>query len=156
MKTGVFIIALLLTSFNITIAQSGQREYVVIDADTFYRRIDTAGVYNSLAKGRIEIYSFVEQMPEAGYNIPEYIMRNMKFPKDLDSNSYVLKVYVSFVVTDKGKIVDPKIIGKSHPNQFIREEVLRVVNSFPAWKPAKSNGRPAFVYYTLPIQLHLE
>lgn len=36
------------------------------------------------------------------------------------------------------------------------EEAKRVASTFPNWKPARHEGKPVKVYFTLPIQFKLE
>jgi protein TonB len=59
------------------------------------------------------------------------------------------KVYVTFVVDTSGLIKDLKLLrGLSAPCD---SEAVRVINLFPAWKPAKQNGRNVKFLYNFII-----
>src|SRR5690606_16935087 len=98
-----------------------------------------------------EIFKYVEQMPEAPYNVNEYLGKNMRYPDAARENNIEGRVSVQFVVSEDGSISDVKVVGSRRVGGGCEEEAMRVVSSMPKWRPGKQNGRPVKVYYTLPV-----
>jgi len=95
------------------------------------------------------IYTYVEKMPVAGYNYHEYLGKNIRYPDNARENNIQGKVIIKFLVNEDGSISDCKVIRGV--DSELDKEVLRVVKSFPPWKPGMQNGKPVKVWYTLPI-----
>ena len=97
-------------------------------------------------------YEYVEQMPEFQGGQPameKYLADNIKYPKDALDKKVEGLIVISFVVGKSGELTDIKILkGLS---ESTNAEALRVVQSMPAWKPGKQNGRVVLVRYTLPV-----
>jgi TonB family protein len=65
------------------------------------------------------------------------------------------KVYVSFIITTKGELIDIKI--KRGLASDFNEEAIRVIKlTSGKWKAGKQNGRAVTVAYTMPIKFKLE
>jgi|GEM_PF-2219169 len=103
-----------------------------------------------LAPPSPDVFKFVEQMPEAPYNVEEYLKNNIKLPKS-DTTNYNHRVAVQFVVDEAGNIKDPVVLNAGRVPQPFKDEAIRVIKTMPRWKPGKQNGRPVRVYYNLPI-----
>ena len=58
-----------------------------------------------------------------------------------------------YTVDTTGKVTRAHIVRSVHPE--FDAEALRVVNSFPAWKPAMQNGKPVASKYTMPVVFRL-
>jgi Gram-negative bacterial tonB protein. len=97
-----------------------------------------------------EVFRFVEQMPEAPYNVAAYIEANIVPPPN-NAASYNYRVTVQFIVDEVGKITNPIALNAGRVPFAFKDEAIRVVKSMPDWKPGKQNGRPVKVYYTLPV-----
>ena len=97
-----------------------------------------------------EVFRYVEQMPEPKYSLHEYLSSNLKFPPGADAGDGV-RVIVTFVVDEEGYITNVKSVTDDVPPGF-KTEAIRIVRSLPRWKPARQNGKPVKVYYTLPIK----
>ena len=63
------------------------------------------------------------------------------------------EVYVTFIVTSKGKISTPIIKKSLHP--MLDLEAMRLVSSMPDWKPGSQNGKPVPVQMMLPVAFKL-
>jgi TonB family protein len=103
-----------------------------------------------------KIFTFVEQMaifPGGEKAMNEFIRENLKYPAEALKNKTEGLVVAQFVVDRNGKISDPTIV-KSLGSEF-DEETLRLVKSFPDLVPAKQNGKPVELRYTLPIRFGL-
>ena len=58
-----------------------------------------------------------------------------------------------FVVDTDGKITDAHVHEGVHP--LLDAEAIRVVMKSPKWKPAKKDGMPVKVSYTLPVVFNI-
>jgi len=102
---------------------------------------------------------------EANHELPEppggteafyvYLSKHIKMPKEaVDANAQGT-VYITMVVTKKGRIKDVKV--KNDPVGYgCAEEAMRVLKKMPRWKPAKMNGVPVAVRYTVPVTFKLD
>ncbi|MDF1551116.1 MAG: energy transducer TonB, partial [Bacteroidales bacterium] len=113
------------------------------------------------------VYSILEQLPEneevpvlfMAQSMPEfpggkkglqhYISKNISYPIAAIENDIQGKVFVRFIVNSKGNVERESVIRSIHP--LLDKEALRVVRSFPSWKPGSQNGRNVSVWYTVPI-----
>lgn len=62
-------------------------------------------------------------------------------------------VAVRFLIRKDGSVTDAKITKSVHPE--LDEEALRIVRLMPVWRPGLLNGKPANVYFTLPIRFSI-
>ena len=109
------------------------------------------------APAKVEIFEFVEQMPEfpGGEDaMMAYIVKNLKYPKQAHENNINGKVVVNCVVNEDGNISDAKVVRGI--KYGCDDEALRVVRSIPNWRPGKRNGKAVKVSYSLPITFQLE
>ncbi len=103
------------------------------------------------------VFFIVEEMPEfpgGEEALRKFIATSVKYPVIAQENGIQGRVYVSFVVNTKGKVIDVKIARGVDPN--LDKEAIRVVNSMPAWKPGKQRGKSVKVSYTVPINFVLQ
>jgi len=104
-----------------------------------------------------EVFTIVENMPEfpgGQKKLFEYLGKNIKFPPAAKANGISGKVYVNFTVGKDGKIGDVKVLRGVH--DLLDKEAVRVVKSFPNWKPGKQRGKAVKVSYNLPINFLLK
>eukprot|EP01012_Entosiphon_sulcatum_P053639 TRINITY_DN7383_c1_g2_i2.p1 TRINITY_DN7383_c1_g2~~TRINITY_DN7383_c1_g2_i2.p1 ORF type:complete len:280 (+),score=36.19 TRINITY_DN7383_c1_g2_i2:61-840(+) len=124
------------------------------DANAIEAPIDAPGTGVVEAPAQ-EIFRYVEQMPEPPFDIPSFLQKNLNYPQAAKENNIEGTVTVQFVVGEDGSVSDAKVVGKKI-GAGCEEEAVRVVSSFPKWKPGKQNGRPVRVYYTQRITFRLE
>jgi TonB family protein len=96
---------------------------------------------------------YVEVLPKPPFNIDEYISKNLRYPMKARLKGIEGRVIAKFVITENGEVTDCTIvkgIGKE-----CDDEVLRLIQSMPPWKPGTQNGKPVKVFYTLPINFLL-
>ena len=101
----------------------------------------------------VEVFTFVEQMPEFNGNLNDYLNKNLIYPKAAKDAKIEGKVVVQFIVNETGSISNASVIKKI--GWGMDEEAIRVVSNMPNWKPGKQNGRPVKTRYTLPITFKL-
>ena len=78
----------------------------------------------------------------------------LKYPEDAKTDGVEGMVKVRFVVGKKGKLEEVSIEQGVHP--LLDAEALRVVLKSPKWKPAKKDGKPVKVSYTIPVNFSLK
>ncbi|MBP6511207.1 MAG: energy transducer TonB [Bacteroidia bacterium] len=103
-----------------------------------------------------DVFIAVEKMPEyPGGNgaMMKYISNNLKYPDDAAEKDIQGKVYVSFIVSELGKISDVEVVRGV--NELLDNEAKRIVKDMPTWKPGMQGDKPVKVKFILPIVFKL-
>ncbi|MGQ1947768.1 TonB family protein [Geofilum sp. OHC36d9] len=103
------------------------------------------------------VFKIVEEMPEypGGQEaLREFVASNIKYPAEAQKGKIEGKVYVTFIISAKGKVENTEVIRGVH--ETLDKEALRVVNAMPDWKPGMQRGKPVAVEYTIPINFALQ
>jgi len=103
-----------------------------------------------------DVFMVVEEMPEYPGGIEglkNYIQKNVQYPEQAKKNKVEGKVFVSFVIDNKGNVTDAKVVRAVNPE--LDKEALRVVKGMKKWTPGKQKGKTVKVQYTIPIQFAL-
>jgi TonB family protein len=104
-----------------------------------------------------EVFFVVEDMPEfpgGEEALRLFISKNVKYPDEAIKEKVQGKVYITFTVTQEGKVADARIARGVCPS--LDKEALRVINTLPKWKPGKQRGQAVNVEYTVPINFALK
>jgi len=104
-----------------------------------------------------QIFVIVEDMPEfpgGDAALLRYISKNVKYPVICQENGIQGMVSVSFVINEKGEVVNVQAFRGPDPN--LEREAIRVVKSMPKWKPGKQRGRAVNVSYSVPVRFRLQ
>ena len=112
------------------------------------------GIYDS--DGQL-IYNQTEIMPEPKGGIKglmQYLSDHITYPKKARKQGIEGIVYVNFVINEKGKATQVKLMKGI--SQECDAEGIRVVTSLPAWTPGLHEGKPVPVQFTLPIRFKLD
>ena len=103
-----------------------------------------------------KIYEFLEQMPEypgGTKKLYEYLGANIKYPRMARDNGIEGTVYLKFIVDERGEVSDVQVLRGIGAG--CDEEAMRVIREMPKWTPGKQNGKPASVWYKLPVKFTL-
>lgn len=92
-------------------------------------------------------------MPEFTGNMNDYLVSNLKYPKEAKAAKKEGRVVVRFVVDEMGKVQDAQVVRSV--DAHLDAEAKRVITAMPNWKPAKQAGKTVPVYFTLPIEFRL-
>jgi protein TonB len=119
--------------------------------------ISNEGVQGPVAAEEEVPFVSVEEMPvpqggEAG--LYKFIAEHTIYPKIALDNNIQGKVYVKFCVTAKGTVDQVGILKGVDPE--LDAEAIRVVKSFPPFKPGKMSGKPVPVWYIVHIDFQLQ
>lgn len=121
--------------------------------------------YEKLAKEKEEAYekTRVYELHEVG-KLPEYlggeakmkefIKSKLQYPEFEKNNKIEGTVYVSFVVSESGKLSDIKIVRSI--SKGLDNEVLRVIKLMPDWIPGLVSGKAAKIRMVLPVKFELD
>lgn len=82
-----------------------------------------------------------------------YIASKMVYPPEAAQNGVKGRVYVKFVVNNKGELTQAEIYKGIHPE--LDNEALRVIKSSPLWEPGIQSGMKVSVTYIFPINFVL-
>jgi periplasmic protein TonB len=105
-----------------------------------------------------EIFSYVEEMPEfpgGDAALLKFMSSNINYPQMEKEAGIQGTVQLQFIVETDGSVSNPKILRGVSGGEGCDKEALRVAKTIPKWKPGKSNGKPARVYYTVPVKFIL-
>jgi protein TonB len=153
LSLGLMVTAALLMSFAFD-----KEQYTIQDNTSVNQPTETAASSQQETKQtKDQVYKVVEQMPEypgGEYALRTYIGKNIKYPDDAVKAGIQGKVFVTFVVTKDGKVINPKVIRSTNPS--LDKEALRVVGTLPKWTPGKQKGKNVDVSYTMPISFKLK
>lgn len=93
------------------------------------------------------------EYPGGNDSLIKFISRNVNYPDSSKAYGIQGTVYISFFINEEGIVDDIKV--DTGVNKEIDEEAVRVVKLMPVWKPARRNGIPLKVKYTIPIKFNL-
>ena len=128
-----------------------------------------------------KVYKVVEQMPrfplpsDCGSTAPdqcatkamlEHVYSNITYPSSAREAGIEGTGVVTFVVGTDGELLELKVVrnpamdsGGSPINaeaaDEIEQELLKVVESMPAWSPGQQDGKPVQVQFNLPVRFKL-
>ena len=96
----------------------------------------------------------VEEMPkfQNSTNLQDfsnYVADNIIFPPMAAKIGIQGKVFLKFVINEKGQVSDIKVIKKI--NKDIDQEAIRVLAQSPVWIPGYQKGKLVKVNYVIPI-----
>jgi hypothetical protein len=104
-----------------------------------------------------DLFVVVEELPEfpGGANaLNAWITKNKRDLSAGIKEKIDGEVYVTFIVTSKGKISTPIIKKSLHP--MLDLEAMRLVSSMPDWKPGSQNGKPVPVQMMVPVAFKVQ
>ncbi len=93
------------------------------------------------------------QFPGGELELKKFISKNVKYPILAQESGTKGKVFVTFIISEKGKVTNPHISRSVDP--LLDKEALRVVNMLPNWEPGEKDGKNIAVPYTVPITFNL-
>ena len=89
------------------------------------------------------------QFPGGDAALMKYLQSHINYPPMAAENSIEGSVIVQFVVDKTGKVGEIKVVRSA--DEYLDQEVTRVVKSLPKFTPGQHNGQPVDVWYVLPV-----
>lgn len=108
--------------------------------------------YDNSAGGDM-VYTIVEELPAfpGGEDARiRFLANNIIYPAEAGNSGIQGTVYVTYIIEKDGSVSNAGILRGIHP--AIDREAVRVIESMPAWKPGKQNGKPVRVRINTPIR----
>jgi protein TonB len=118
--------------------------------------VGTAQKKQEKQKGKAEVFTQVEQMPEYLGGIDsllKFLANNVIYPVKAQNEGTEGKVIMKFVVTKSGEIDDVQVFGSV--SKELDEEATRVIKAMPKWVPGKQKGKRVAVSMTLPVSFEI-
>jgi protein TonB len=94
------------------------------------------------------------EFPGTAGALGRYLSSVLRYPDKAVRNNIQGTVIVQFVVDEKGKVTDIRILN--HVDELLEREAGRVVREMPLWRPAIQGGRYVKSYKKLPIVFKLQ
>ncbi|HRP89520.1 MAG TPA: energy transducer TonB [Edaphocola sp.] len=85
--------------------------------------------------------------------LQRYLDANLKYPQKAKDAKKQGVVYISFTVTEEGKVTNAKVVRSI--GLGCDEEALRLVEEMPNWKPGKEDGTIKALPVVIPISFRL-
>lgn len=83
-----------------------------------------------------------------------FVARNVVYPPMAQEAGVQGTVYISFIINEKGYLVDAQVV-RSSGNEELDSEALRAVNLSERWTPGKQRERAVKVICTIPVAFRL-
>lgn len=109
------------------------------------------------AQSKDSIYTIVEvgaEYVEGAEKMHRFLEQNINYPKESRVKDIEGIVYVSFVIDAIGAIRQVEI--KRGLDSLINQEIIRVIQLMPQWKPARNNDKPVATKLAIPISFYSE
>lgn len=86
--------------------------------------------------------------------LERWVYAYLKYPQYAIDNGIQGKVLVDFVIDEKGRVKDARVLRGVHPS--LDEEALKVVSASPDWKPARVRGKKVSCELSLYVEFRLK
>jgi protein TonB len=103
-----------------------------------------------------QVFFIVENMPAypgGDGELRKYIAQNVVYPEIAKENGIQGRVFIQFVVNQKGEVEQVKVARGVDPT--LDKEAIRIIQSLPKWAPGSQRGKPVKVSFTVPINFQL-
>ncbi|MNY67333.1 Gram-negative bacterial tonB protein [compost metagenome] len=80
-----------------------------------------------------------------------YLEKNLRYPESAKEAAISGKVFVQFVVSEKGDITESQVVKGIRGCKECDLEAIRVIRMMPKWIPAKINGQAVKSKFNLPV-----
>ncbi len=89
------------------------------------------------------------EFPGGNDKIMKYFTEHFMYPANLRNPNAYGTMDIEYEITKTGEIGKVKVVKKIHP--LLDKEAVRVIKSFPKFKPGEKNGVPADMVFELPV-----
>jgi TonB family protein len=114
-------------------------------------------ITNDVIDQKEETCQTVDEVPVFGEGqdaLVNYLIAEIKYPKDAKEKGIQGKVMIGFTVSKTGKVTNVEVMQSVNP--LLDAEAVRVISVMPDWKPGKKNGEPVDVKMNMPINFKLQ
>ena len=111
-----------------------------------FTAIDEAPVFPGCENAQDKRACFLE-------NVQNHIRKHFRYPQEAQELGIQGRVAIIFGINADGNIVDIKSKG---PSPILESESQRIIARLPKMEPAKQDGKPADVFFSIPITFKLK
>lgn len=130
----ITIAAILLTVTNIPAsAQTGQKHQRNTGTQQVQQKSNQTPVYEQKQVDQKAMFAGGEE------KLVEFLLKNLKYPKDAEREKADGTVCVHFIVKSDGSLSEIKVPESVHP--ALDAEGIRIVKAMPKWIPARKKGK---------------
>lgn len=86
-------------------------------------------------------------------NFTKWICTRILYPEVAKAKQIEGRVVVKFVVDEKGKVRNVKVVKGVH--ESLDQEAIRVISKSPKWTPGEQNGKAVPVMITAPVNFYI-
>ena len=86
--------------------------------------------------------------------LKKWVYVYLRYPAEAVENGIQGKVLVDFVIDEKGKVQDVRVV--KGVDELLDAEAVRVVSASPNWKPAQVRGKKVKCHMTIYVEFKLE
>ena len=86
--------------------------------------------------------------------LKKWVYVYLRYPKEAVRDGVQGSVPVSFIIDERGKVCDVKVVKSVDP--LLDEEAVRVISASPDWKPGRVDGKKVKSEMTLYVDFKLE
>ena len=130
----------------------GQDEIATQDELVTQDELKATEASNADSKGIFDIVEQEAQFPGGSTKMGEFIRDNLHYPDFPLDMGIGGRVYLRFVISDKGVVSDVKVTRGAPFCEECDAEAVRVIKSMPTWIPGMNQGKPVNMWYNLPIK----
>ncbi|KAA5537207.1 energy transducer TonB [Taibaiella lutea] len=94
------------------------------------------------------------EFPGGKEQLKKYLTDNLRYPEQAKEDGIEGRVFLSFIITEKGKIEDIRIVRDLVAG--CGAEALRVIKQMPLWHPALLKGKPIRTLQVLPVVFKID
>jgi protein TonB len=98
------------------------------------------------------VYDVVEQMPQfpgGDDSMRHFLLYNLQYPEHSRNHNIEGRVDVRFVVDENGELRN--VVAQKGDVKDLNAEAVRVVRTFPRFRPGMHDGKPVKVIVIVPI-----
>jgi TonB family protein len=129
-----------------------EQKYDFTNNKLVYFRPENNDSYHQIISGKDTIYSTLSRPPiNIGGRFVYFltVARNLRYPVQILRNNNVGRIFVSFIIDEKGKRSHFKVLKKG--DKVFDQEAIRLVKKIKDWLPALKDNKPVKVIHTVPI-----
>lgn len=102
-----------------------------------------------------EVFEVDPEFPGGNGAMLDYLNQNLKYPQNAAEKGIEGKVYVRFIISSSGKIMEPQVQVGIVNCQECDQEAIRLVQNMPAWIPGRNDGKPVSCRYRAVIKFEI-
>jgi TonB family protein len=105
---------------------------------------------NNSVKHEIKAFDIEPEFPGGSDSLISFVKSKAIFPKELEDENIVGRVYVQFAIDTNGTICDIELLRGI--NEILDSIAIEIVKNMPNWSPAYYKGKPVESIWTLPVK----